>query len=168
MDAACHFGVSKETIDRMDPDRFVAPGIRIRVPDVRPGMSIGTAILRNFDILDLQEKALLIQTGWSRHVQDASLYRDALPRISPELAEKIVESGIKILGVEPPSVADVNNMDELTEVHEILLGGKVTIVEGLANLDRLSGGAFLFMALPLKIHGGDGSPVRAVAIESDD
>jgi kynurenine formamidase len=76
-----------------------------------------------------------------------------------------VEHRVKLLGVEAPSVADVNNLPEVTRIHEILLGGGVTIVEGLAHLDKLSQDRVLFAALPLPLAGGDGSPVRAFAIE---
>ena len=69
-----------------------------------------------------------------------------------------------MLGVEAPSVADVNNLEELTEIHRILLEGDVIIVEGLANLDRIEQEQFLFAALPLKVRGGDGAPCRAFAI----
>ena len=95
------------------------------------------------------------------------MYRNQLPRISEQLAQFIVENGISLVGVEPPSVGDVNNEEELTRIHRILLGGDVIIVEGLANLESLSGKPFLFIALPLKIENGDGAPVRAIAIESD-
>ncbi len=70
-----------------------------------------------------------------------------------------------MLGVEPPSVADVHNMDEVTAVHKTLLGGGVIVVEGLANLDQIQSEKVTFMAFPLKIAGGDGAPVRALAIE---
>ena len=70
-----------------------------------------------------------------------------------------------MIGVEPPSVADVNNMEEVTEVHQTLFRGNVLIVEGLANLDQLSQPTVEFIALPMKIVDGDGSPVRAIAIE---
>ena len=70
-----------------------------------------------------------------------------------------------MIGVEPPSVADVNNMAELTEVHQTLFRGNVMIVEGLANLDQLTTDEVEFIALPLRIVGGDGCPVRAIAIE---
>jgi kynurenine formamidase len=54
---------------------------------------------------------------------------------------------------------------ELTHIHQILLSGGVTIVEGLANLDQLEQERVLFGALPLKLAGGDGAPVRAFALE---
>jgi kynurenine formamidase len=167
VDAPFHFGVTPETIDKMLPEKFMAKGTLIKVPEVHPGMSIGPSILKNTGKTDLAGNAVLFHTGWSKYQNDPSLYRNQLPRISPELAEYLVEMGVSIIGVEPPSVADVNNPDELKKVHEILLGGSVIIVEGLANLDRLTGKPFLFIAMPLKIRDGDGSPVRAIAIEME-
>jgi kynurenine formamidase len=76
-----------------------------------------------------------------------------------------VAKKIRMLGVEPPSVADVNNAEELTAVHWVLLKGGVIIVEGLANLDEIHREKVTFMAFPLKVAGGDGSPVRALALE---
>ena len=72
---------------------------------------------------------------------------------------------MNILGVEAPSVADVNDIEEVTRIHKILLGGGVTIVEGLTNLDSLTQERALFVALPLKVEACDGAPVRAIAIE---
>jgi kynurenine formamidase len=62
-------------------------------------------------------------------------------------------------------VADVNNRQELTDVHRVLLEAGVVIVEGLTNLDRIQSEVVEFIALPLKVLDGDGAPVRAVAIE---
>jgi hypothetical protein len=47
---------------------------------------------------------------------------------------------------------------------QILLSLRIPILEGLTNLDQLLGKQFRFIALPLKIAGADGSPVRAIAI----
>jgi kynurenine formamidase len=76
-----------------------------------------------------------------------------------------VDRGVVLLGVEPPSVADVNNMEELTAVHRVLLEAEIVIVEGLVHLDQLTSPVVQFIALPLRIPGCDGSPVRAVAVE---
>lgn len=76
-----------------------------------------------------------------------------------------MERRVGLIGVEPPSVADVNEMRELTDVHQTLFHGNVVIVEGLANLDQLQHDQVEFIALPMKILDGDGSPVRAIAIE---
>jgi len=108
-----------------------------------------------------------LRTDWSRHVDNPTIYRDQLPRISEGLARWCVERRVKILGVEPPSIADVTNLPEVTFIHKILLGGGVNIVEGLTNLDALAPGKLFFAALPLKISGGDGCPCRAFAVEGD-
>ena len=60
-------------------------------------------------------------------------------------------------------MADVNNLEEVTRIHQILLGAEIVIVEGLTNLDGLSSERVFFCALPLKIAGGDGAPCRAFA-----
>ena len=96
-------------------------------------------------------------------MEDDEKYRINLPRISEEFAHWCVEKKVAVLGVEPPSVADVTNLPEVTKIHEILLGGGVTIVEGLTNLEALPDRPFLFGAMPLKIHQGDGCPCRAWA-----
>jgi kynurenine formamidase len=62
-------------------------------------------------------------------------------------------------------VADVNDKEELTRIHKILLGGNITIVEGLTNLEALTKERVFFVAAPLKIEGGDGCPCRAFAVE---
>ncbi|MEL7122642.1 MAG: cyclase family protein, partial [Bacteroidota bacterium] len=69
----------------------------------------------------------------------------------------------KMLGVEPPSVADVNNLVEVTQIHTTLLQGKVSIIEGLTNLESISSDKVWLMALPLKIKDGDGAPARVIA-----
>jgi kynurenine formamidase len=98
-------------------------------------------------------------------VERPQVYRDGLPRVGLDLARWCVEKRVRMLGVEPPSVADVNNLEEVTAIHRTLLGGDVIIVEGLANLKAIEQKRVLLAAIPLKIEGGDGSPCRAFAIE---
>ena len=75
------------------------------------------------------------------------------------------EEPVSIADREPPSIADVTNMKEVTKIHEILLGGDIIIVEGLTNLEALSNDKVGLVALPLKIKDGDGAPARVIAIE---
>ena len=110
-------------------------------------------------------ESLLLHTGWSRHVQDPEHYRNRFPRISEALAQWCVDRQVNVLGVEPPSVADVNQMEELTRIHQILLGANITIVEGLTALETLDAEKVFFVAAPLKIENGDGCPCRAFAFE---
>ncbi|MFL2540789.1 MAG: cyclase family protein, partial [Candidatus Latescibacterota bacterium] len=94
-------------------------------------------------------------------------YREELPRISLALAEFLAAKLVALIGVEPPSVAAVDDLEEVAAVHRTLLGAGVVIVEGLCNLDQLTQEQVTFIALPLKVEDGDGTPVRAIAIEGD-
>jgi len=163
MDAPWHFGCSKSYIDETPLERCLTKAHVVRLPDTTPKELLTIAHLgelaENFPAGD----SLLLHTGWSAFVEDDDRYRLNLPRISEELALWCVEHQVAVLGVEPPSVADVTNLPEVTHIHEILLGGDVTIVEGLTNLESLPDHPVLFGAMPLKIQEGDGCPCRAWA-----
>jgi arylformamidase len=167
MDAQAHFGAGPETIDLHTPERCMGPAWVVRLGEVRPEQVHQVADLGEFGERFRPGESLLLHTGWSRHADDPALYRDRLPRVGEELARWCVERGVKLLGVEPPSVAKVGDLAEVTRIHRILLEGGVTIVEGLANLDQLAQEKVYFAALPLPIHEGDGSPCRAFAIEGE-
>ena len=62
-------------------------------------------------------------------------------------------------------MADVNNIEEVTEIHTILMEGDVIIVEGLTNLEALSQTKVTLIAMPLKVGNGDGAPARIIALE---
>lgn len=164
MDAPQHFLPTGNTLDQQNLHAVVGPAIVVNLAPVAPKQ-----LLVPEDLAPLQDEVipgcrLLFRTDWHKRYGTPE-YRNELPRISIQLAEWLVDRQVALIGVEPPSVADVNNMEELTEVHRTLFKGQVVIVEGLANLDRLDHSSVDIVALPLKIIGGDGSPVRAIAIE---
>jgi len=166
MDAPPHFNAGEKGINEISLENCIGKAWIIDIPDCRGKQLIGIN-----DLAGAREKvqdgdSLIFRTGWSRFV-DHPEYRDELPRISAELARWCVESQIKMLAVEPPSVADVTDMEELTEVHKILLKGGVTIVEGLTNLESINTDYVELYAIPLKIHQGDGSPARVFAMIND-
>ncbi len=167
MDAPVHFGVGRQTIDQLDVSQLIGPAWVVDVRPMEPCALIG--VERMNSIADKIEPgdSVMICTGWSEYY-DQDRYRDELPRISADLAKWCVEKQVRMLGVEPPSVADVNNIEELTTVHKILFEGGVIVVEGLANLQSLTKPRVTFIALPLKVADGDGAPARAVAIEDED
>lgn len=164
MDAPIHFNVSNKTIDQIPVSNFVGKAWVI------DATSVGAKGLITTDEIDFGIKeqfkpgdSFLIRTDWYKNVH-TSKYRNELPRISEELANWCVTHKVKMLGVEPPSVADVNNLEEVTRIHKILLKD-VIIIEGLANLDQLKSKSVELIALPLKIADGDGAPARVIAIE---
>jgi len=164
MDAPYHFGVENKYINEYKPEELIIRGHLINLKDTKPQQLITVEMvegqLEDFNGGD----AILLRTDWSNRIGTA-MYRNDLPRISVALANWCADNQVGILGVEPPSVADVNNITEVTQIHEILMKGQVTIVEGLCNLDKINTKHILLIALPLKIKNGDGAPARVVAIE---
>jgi kynurenine formamidase len=165
MDAPVHFAAGSGTIDQIPLSTCLGPAWVTDLRPVEPGALLEPRHLGSLEHRFTPGESLLLRTGWSAHANDPAHYRDRLPRVSEALARWCVERRVKLLGVEPPSVADVNNLPEVTLIHQILLGGGVTIVEGLANLEMLTQERVFFAALPLKLENGDGAPVRAFAIE---
>ncbi|HUT45621.1 MAG TPA: cyclase family protein [Sedimentisphaerales bacterium] len=164
IDAPVHFGVGTQTIDTIPVENLIGPAWVADIRPVEPRALIEPEHLGDIARQFKPGESLLICTGWSAFY-GREQYREELPRISAKLARWCVEKKVRMLGVEPPSVADVNNIEELTTIHQILFKGGVIVVEGLANLASLSRPKVTFIALPLKIAGGDGAPARAVAIE---
>jgi arylformamidase len=168
MDAQAHFAAGPETIDCIPLERCMGPAWVVDIPGLAPRSLITVEHLGEVQRQFQDGDSLILRTGWSRFVDDLSIYRDGLPRIGEDLATWCRRHLVKILGIEPPSVADVNNLEEVTRIHKILLSASVVIVEGLMRLEAISSPRVYFAALPLKIDGGDGSPCRAFAIEEWD
>ena len=129
MDAPRHFLPDGNTIDQQALSVCIGPAQVIDVAPAAPRQLIGVDDLGSAADLIQPGERLLFRSDWyQRH--GTPEYRNELPRISIELARWLVERRVALIGVEPPSVADVNNKQELTEVHQTLLRGNVVIVEG--------------------------------------
>lgn len=164
MDAPVHFGVDGPTIDQIPLENLMGYARILDLTGILP-----SALIQVSDLGPLREHlkagdSLIIHTGWSQYAKTSiEKYRNELPRISEELANWLVEKGIKMIVVEPPSVANVNDLQEVTRIHRILFSGKIIIVEGVCNLEQIGADEVELMVLPLKIGGGDGAPARVIA-----
>ncbi len=165
MDAPLHFDINSSSIDTIPVERLICDCHIVHIDPCEPALMITMEHLGSVADLILPGEGIIFHTGWSRYIDDSFMYRDKLPRVSPDLAKWMVSKKVNLVGVEPPSVADVNNIEELTEIHRILMEGDVLILEGLCNLGEVRKSKVQLIALPLKIGGGDGAPVRAVIIE---
>ena len=164
MDAPYHFNVTNQTIDTYPPERFISKAWVITVEIMQDKQLITPADLGVVKDHFQPGESLLLRTNWSRFINTPD-YVDQMPRISKPLAEWCVANRVNILGVEPPSVADVRNLPEVTEIHQILLAGDIIIIEGLTHLDQIQQEVVTLIALPLKIKDGDGAPARVIALE---
>ena len=83
--------------------------------------------------------------------------------VSSEAAKVFASSGIRLLGNESQTVGPE---DAPMEVHRILLGANVVLLEGV-RLARVPEGVYYLNAAPLNLSGADGSPCRAILIAAE-
>ena len=164
LDAPSHSIEDTRTVDHLDLTRCMGTAILV---DMSHKESRGLILVE--DILPYADRIVpgtrvLIRTDWDSHAWEPD-YREDFPRVSLELAQWFAGRGIWLLGLETPSVATLQDKQEMIAVHRTLLSKEIVIVESLTNLRELTQPEVHFIALPLKIHNCDGSPVRAVAIE---
>jgi kynurenine formamidase len=106
---------------------------------------------------------VLLHMDFFRRCYGTEGYLTDFPGLTKESATWLGKKGIAMFGVEAvsPGRPGRNNF----EVHHVCRDLGFTHVEGLVNLDKLIGkGRFKFIGFPLKIKGGTGSPIRAVAM----
>jgi kynurenine formamidase len=168
MDAPGHFIKGGGPIDQIPLAKCVGPALVIDLTHKTPNSLITVEDVAPYGKKISKGGRLLLRTDWDHRANQPD-YRSHMPRISADLARWLVAKEIVLLGVQTPSVASVRpeNRDELIEVHQIFLRAEMVIVESLANLDQLRQETVYFCALPLKITGCDGSPVRAIALEDE-
>ena len=99
---------------------------------------------------------LLVKTGrWS----DSTVFPDQIPVIAADVPAWLQKNGVKLLGLDLPSMDEIDSKS--LQNHHALAGAGIAIVESL-DLTDVAAGIYSFAALPLKIAGGDGAPVRAI------
>jgi kynurenine formamidase len=179
LDAPIHFSADGLSTDEVPLANLVAPAVVIDV-------SQNAAADRNYllsadDVLAFEDRhgriapgtIVLLRTDWSQYWPDATAYLgddtpgDAskleFPSYGEEAARLLVEDrNVAILGVDTASTDFGKSRDFI--VHRIAAARQVSNLENLTNLDKLPPTGSLVMALPMKIEGGSGGPVRVVAL----
>jgi arylformamidase len=161
MDAPYHFFEDGETIDRTPLAWYVGPALLIRLPCDAHGMTIEPHHLAPHAAQLRGLGRVVLNTGW-HHRWGREDYFVAHPVISGAAAQFMVDCGVRLVGVDTPSV-DRPPYD----AHLAFLGAGTLIVENLTNLDAITSDVFELIVVPLKILGRDASPVRALAVEND-
>ena len=84
------------------------------------------------------------------------------PGLDPQAAQWLVDNrNIKAVGIDTPSIDFGRSSDFKT--HRILMADNIPAFENLANLELLPPVNFQVIALPMKIKGGSGGPLRIIA-----
>jgi arylformamidase len=159
-DAQFHFDTNGTSIERAPLETYLG---RATVVD------LGQAFLDSKEkhlitIEDLRPSAeaiaatsrLLVKTGrWT----DSTVFPSQIPVIAADVPAWLQKNGVNLLGVDLPSVDETDSKS--LQNHHALARAAIAIVESL-DLSEVASGIYQFAALPLKIAGGDGAPMRAI------
>ena len=179
LDAPVHFGEGRLTADRIPLERLIAPAVMIDV--TAKTRADGDYRLTRDDVLGFERThgripagaIVLLNTGWSTRWPERKAYlgddtpNDAsklhFPSYGVEAARLLVqERRVAGIGVDVASIDYGPSTDFM--VHRIAAAADVPGLENLTNLNLVPATGALVIALPMKIEGGSGGPVRVVAL----
>ncbi|MES2693882.1 MAG: cyclase family protein [Verrucomicrobiota bacterium] len=180
LDAPIHFAEGRQHADELSLDKLIGPAVCI---------DVSKACLANRDhqisVADIEtwEKThgaipantiILLHTGFGRHWPDAKKYLGtdvrgpagvallSFPGLAPATARWLVEKrSPRAVGLDTASI-DFGKSEKF-ETHVILMGKNIPVFENVAALDRIPATGAQVVALPMKIKGGSGGPLRIVA-----
>ena len=182
IDAPCHFGKDKKTVDAIPLEQLMGPAV---VVDVRAACAKDADYrVTRQDLLDDEAKhgripdgaIVLLLTGWGERWPDRKRYLGDdrpgetsnlhFPGYSRQAAEFLTrERRVDAVGLDTPSLDHGPSRDFIA--HQIFNGADVPGLENVAALDRLPPRGATVYALPMKIRGGSGGPARIFAVLPD-
>ena len=179
LDAPLHFAEGGNSTSEVPLERLIAPGVVIDVreqADAHRNYRLTRADVEAFERAHgriAPGTIVLVRTGWSRfwpdrerYLGDATLGADArlsFPGLGEEATRLLVEERrAALLGIDTASIDYGPSTDFIA--HRIGAAQGVPNLENLTNLDRLPPRGATVIALPTKIEGGSGGPVRVIAL----
>ncbi len=182
LDAPIHFSKNGQTTDEIPLEKLIGNAIKIDVsskalqdPDYLIGINDFRGWEEKHNMNIPQGSIVLLHTGFSRFYPDKEKYLGTsqrgelavkelhFPGLSPDAAQWLVENrSISAIGIDTPSID--YGQSEYFKSHVILLSENIPAFENLTNLDLLPSNGFDIVALPMKIEGGSGAPLRIIAL----
>ena len=179
LDAPIHFARGGQPVDEVPLERLVGPAYVIDASQASAAdpdylLTAGDVIAFEAEHGRIPEGSIVImRTGWDARWPDAAAYLgddtpgDAsnlhFPSFGEDAARLLVEQrGVAALGADVASIDHGQSAD--FPVHRLAMARDVPGLENLANLGDLPPVGAVLVALPMKIRGGSGGPLRAIAI----
>lgn len=157
------------TIEKTDLHNFIGAAICLDVSFVKETEFITEKILTEAlhkSGLTIEPKDIvLLYTGHYDRNYGTDKWQESYTGLDSSAAEYLGRKGVINIGVDTPSIDKPD--DRKYSGHLICQKYKMLNTENLCNLKRIAGKRFMYIGLPLKIRGGSGSPVRAVALVTD-
>jgi kynurenine formamidase len=177
LDSPIHFAEGRSTTEKVGLERLIAPAV---VVDMRAAAaSSADALLAPRDLEAFEAEhgriapgtIVLVRTGWADRWPDRKRYlgddtpgnasRLHFPGISRAAAELLVARRIAAVGIDTASIDHGPSADFIA--HQVLMGADIPAFENVASLEGIPPRGALVIALPMKISGGSGGPLRIVA-----
>ena len=179
LDAPVHFAEGRQSVDQIPLQRFFGPAVVVDVTQASQAnadyqVTVDDLIKAESDGAFTPESIVLLRTDFSRRWPDAARYlgtadrgAEAVPKLHfpglhPNAAKWLVAKGVRAVGIDTASID--YGQSTLFESHRTLYEANLPAFENLTSLDRLPARGALIVALPMKIGGGTGAPLRAVGI----
>jgi kynurenine formamidase len=174
VDAPVHFLPGDRDIAQMPIDQWMGPAAVVDLTHLGENGEVTAADLARVADHVAQGDIALLRTDWPRRVDVGSpRFWSHAPYTGRDACEWLVGRGVKAVGYDyPPDHAirttifqpatPVSRRECTT--HDVFFPAGITVIEYLTNLDQIGAMRCQFIALPLRLEGADGSPVRAVAI----
>jgi arylformamidase len=158
-DAKWHFADDGWTMEQAQLDTYFGPCVVVDLSAKYAGGEMPQFGIDDFSAVASELEAaprLLIKTNVWR---DPKVFPSRIPVVAPGVPRWLQERGVKLLGLDVPSVDEIEAKKLVN--HHAIGAANICIVESL-DLSAIEAGRYNFVALPLKIAGGDGSPLRAI------
>ena len=155
-DAPLHVRDGWPASDALVPDAFVGPAVVIGLEDLNGAVDLEAIATRLPPTLE----RLLVRTG--RTIATGS-FPVAWPALTPSCVRGLAARGLRLLGIDAPSVDERES--RTLDTHRALFEAGASIVENL-DLRGVPDGRYDLIALPMRIDGLDAAPVRAVLVEA--
>jgi arylformamidase len=150
-DAPSHYGSDADSIDQRQMEIYVGPCQVMHIAAPRRCRITPAMVTR-----EITAQRVLIATGT---YPDPTRFNEDFAFLSPELVEHLHRVGVRLVGIDTPSVDLFESKD--LPVHQAFLRFDMAILEGLV-LGEVPEGNYELIALPLNLVGFDASPVRAI------
>jgi len=169
VDAPFHVRDDLPRLDELPLDRFAGPAVLVDARGLPPRTAVGPEALDPVAGRLGPGVVVLLVTGWSRHWGTGAYLAHPWP--TPAFAARLLDAGVRTLGVDTASVDVVppaGGAGAGLPTHGLLAAAGAVIVENLTGLDALlaarhRGDRVEVTLFPLNLSGADGAPVRAVA-----
>ena len=158
-DAPLHFDVDGDDIASVDLNHYMGRCRVVQVQGEGTPRQIPASALTN-ELLDGVER-ILFRTQ-TQH--DHQHFDSSFTAVGPEAAERLAAAGIRLVGIDTPSMDHATCKD--LHGHNVLYRAGIAILENI-DLSVVPVGDYELIALPLRIRGSDSSPVRAILRELD-